>query len=98
PTSCALSLPDALPICEAEEEINLPATEVDLLGELTPLYIPPTNYCVHPFVGALRTPPTLRPCEDEVADILQVPLAELLTPDSRRSEEHTSELQSRENL
>lgn len=72
---------------EAEEEINLPATEVDLLGELTPLYIPPTNYCVHPFVGALRTPPALRPCEDEVADILQVPLAELLTPDSRKLEE-----------
>lgn len=72
---------------EAEEEINLPASDVDFLGELTPLYIPPTNYCVRPFVGALHTPPALRACEDEVADILQVPIAELLTPDSRKTEE-----------
>ncbi len=41
---------------EAEEEINLPPASVDVLGALTPLFIPPSNFCVHPFVGHTPSP------------------------------------------
>jgi 8-oxo-dGTP pyrophosphatase MutT (NUDIX family) len=36
---------------EAAEEIGLPAHEVQFLGKITPLYVPPSNYIVHPFIG-----------------------------------------------
>ena len=68
---------------EAEEEIGLAATSVRLLGGLTPLYIPPSNYCVHPFLGAPLAPPSLRPTDREVAVILRAPVRRLLAPDAR---------------
>jgi 8-oxo-dGTP pyrophosphatase MutT (NUDIX family) len=72
---------------EAEEEINVPPDRVDILGALTPLFIPVSNYCVYPFVGVLAGEPTgLRPLDDEVAHILQVPLSLLMDPAARRSE------------
>ena len=65
---------------EAHEEVNLAPDRVEILGALTPLYIPPSNYCVHPFVGAASEPPPLRPTDAEVGAILRVPLPHLLAP------------------
>ena len=69
---------------EAHEEIGLAPERVDVLGALTPLYIPPSNFCVYPFVGAVPEPPTLRPTDAEVEEILRVPLPSLLNPKTRR--------------
>ena len=69
---------------EAHEEIGLAPELVDVLGALTPLYIPPSNFCVYPFVGAVPEPPTLRPTDAEVEAILRVPLPRLLDPQTRR--------------
>lgn len=74
---------------EAHEEVGLPPEAVQMLGALTPLYIPPSNYCVHPFVGAAPAPPPLSPQDAEVATILRVPLAHLLDPATRRVEPWT---------
>jgi len=74
---------------EAHEEVGLPPETVNVLGALTPLYIPPSNFCVHPFVGAASDPPPLSPQDAEVATILRVPLAHLLTPATRRVEPWT---------
>lgn len=71
---------------EAEEEINLSPASVDVLGPLTPLYIPPSNFCVHPFVGHTTSATSLRPTDAEVEQILQVPLAHLLDPATCTSE------------
>ena len=71
---------------EAHEEIALPPEHVQLLGELTPLYIPPSNFCVHPFVGTATSPPVLRPTDEEVEQVLQVPLSHLLDPATRTHE------------
>ncbi len=65
---------------EAEEEIGVPPTSVDVLGAMTPLFIPPSAFCVYPFLGALSHTPDLAPQDAEVADILHVPLAQLLDP------------------
>ena len=69
---------------EAEEEVGLPPPHVDVLGELSPLYIPPSNFCVHPFVGAATTLPPLSPQDAEVAAVLRVPLSVLLDPSTRQ--------------
>lgn len=68
---------------EAREEIDLYPEPVTLIGALTPLYIPPSNFCVHPFVGVVSDPPILRPTDDEVGEILYVSVPTLLHPDTR---------------
>ena len=68
---------------EAHEEIGLSPSTVRLVGPLTPLYIPPSNFCVHPFVGAAAHDLPLRPTDREVDTILRAPLDRLLVPETR---------------
>lgn len=74
---------------EAHEEVGLVPASVDVLGTLTPLYIPPSNYCVYPFVGAVAERPELFPTDAEVAAIIHAPLSHLLRPVARRVEPWT---------
>lgn len=67
---------------EAEEELGIPATEVELLGQLSPVYIPPSRNLVRPFVGHLPTRPDLVPDVKEVDKLIETPLDALLHPDS----------------
>lgn len=71
---------------ESEEEIDLDPSSVRLLGPLTPLYIPPSDFCVHPFVGAAHSDPDLHPADAEVGRVLRVPVSDLLDPDTRETE------------
>ena len=59
---------------EAQEEVNLNPSDVEILGPLSPLYIPPSNYCVYPFLAYAVTEPSLTPHDFEVERILYVPL------------------------
>ena len=63
---------------EAEEEIGLPASEVELVGALPPVGTFVTGYRIYPFVG--RIPPgrvwTLQ--ETEVAQVLEFSLPDLV--------------------
>lgn len=61
---------------EAEEEVGIDRNRVTLLGELTPLYIPVSNFLVNPFVGYLPVRPTFTLQVSEVARILELPLAD----------------------
>lgn len=72
---------------ETHEEIGLPPHHITLLGPLSPLYIQVSNYCVHPFVGALDAPPenlVLQP--SEVTLIHTLTLADLRHPAARSLE------------
>ena len=64
---------------EAEEEVGLAATDVDVLGALTPLYIPVSYFMVHPFVAWSASRPQYVPSKDEVAQILEIPVAHLFS-------------------
>lgn len=55
---------------ETEEEIGIHREEIDVLGSLTAVYIPPSNFFVYPFVGILDGPPEFIPQQSEVAEIL----------------------------
>ncbi|MGA1495792.1 MAG: NUDIX hydrolase, partial [Rhodothermales bacterium] len=65
---------------ETEEEVRIGAENVDIVGALTPLYIPPSNFCVHPFVGLIDHTPDLGVRTEEVADMFGVPPACLVDP------------------
>lgn len=65
---------------EAEEEVGVDAGQVELIGGLTDLYIPVSNFRVDPYVGYTKFTPRFRPQESEVNDILEVPVEELIHP------------------
>jgi 8-oxo-dGTP pyrophosphatase MutT (NUDIX family) len=62
---------------EAHEEIGLHPEGVDVLGFLSPLYIPVSNYSVTPVVGFLPQTPKLTPNPWEVSGVLFVSIQEL---------------------
>jgi 8-oxo-dGTP pyrophosphatase MutT (NUDIX family) len=63
---------------EAHEELGIDPHSIHLLGRLTPLYIPPSNYCIYPVVAFSESRPNFRPFRLEVAEVLEVPLDLLL--------------------
>jgi 8-oxo-dGTP pyrophosphatase MutT (NUDIX family) len=71
---------------EAEEEVGAAPAEIRLLGALTPLHIPVSNFNLHPFVGAAARRFDWRPQESEVARVLEVPVEHLLDPVVARRE------------
>ncbi len=80
---------DETALREAYEEVGLDPSTVTLLGPLTPLYIPPSNFCVHPFLGMVDHVPALTPTDREVDMVLRVPLRVLLDPATRTVEPWT---------
>lgn len=69
---------------EAEEEIGVSPADVQILGRLTELYIPVSNFLVHPFVGVLNASPYFKPQPGEVEAIMTPPLSVFQAPDSRK--------------
>ena len=55
---------------EAQEEIGVPPNQVEILGRLTELYIPVSNFIVYPFVAVLSGIPQLLAQPGEVESIL----------------------------
>lgn len=63
---------------EAREEIGIEVSRVQILGILTEMYIPPSNFLVTPVVGYLFKAPLFNPDPMEVARIIEVSTQELL--------------------
>lgn len=71
---------EATALRETEEELGLDLGAVRILGRLTPLYIPSSNYCMYPTVAYLPGTPVFKPQADEVAETIEVPVAHLIEP------------------
>ncbi len=71
---------------ETKEEIGVPPGAIQVLGTLSPIYIPVSDFEVHPFVGWHAGRPRFTPSADEVAEILEAPLNGLLDPTRREVE------------
>jgi len=80
---------------EADEEIALPSSQVDILGGLDPV-ISPVGFIVQPIVGIVSPQVVLQPRPDEVAQILTLPLADLISPPRHRRESYVREGRRRE--
>lgn len=65
---------------EAGEELGIRPGDVRILGHLTPLYIPPSNYCIYPVVAFAEERPQFLPSPEEVAEVIEVPLDHLVDP------------------
>ncbi len=69
---------------EAEEEVGIAKQTVKILGGLTELYIPVSNFQVHPFLGYLEEAPMYQLQAEEVNQVLEVPLSQFRLPEVRR--------------
>lgn len=65
---------------ETYEELGVPAESIELLGTLTDIYIPPSDFEVHPYVGYSGEHPHWKPDTGEVAEVIETPLAVLFDP------------------
>ncbi len=63
---------------EAHEEIGIDTHKVNIIGKLSELYIPPSNYLVQPFIGFSEYTPTFNPDRKEVEKIIEISLSDLL--------------------
>jgi 8-oxo-dGTP pyrophosphatase MutT (NUDIX family) len=74
---------EATALREAWEEIGIERQHVQVLGRLSPLYIPVSNFHVQPIVGMLDFRPDFMPDPAEVAELLPTSLAEFHKPEIR---------------
>lgn len=66
-------------IRETEEEIGIHKELINPLGEMSQIYIPPSNFLVSAYVSFLSVAPTFIKQEREVKEIMEVSLNELLS-------------------
>lgn len=69
---------------EAYEEVGVDPQHITLLGALTDIYIPVSNFHVHPYVGFVDYAPVWQPQEREVASILEIPFKHFFDPAHRK--------------
>ncbi|MCL6260590.1 CoA pyrophosphatase [Aquiflexum sp. TKW24L] len=69
---------------EAEEEIGVYAEKVTVLGKLSDVYIPPSNFLVSPFIGFVSEKPDFRPDATEVERIISCPFPLLIDKEIRK--------------
>jgi 8-oxo-dGTP pyrophosphatase MutT (NUDIX family) len=69
---------------EAHEEIGLPRESVEVIGALQPTPTIATGYAIYPFVGLIEPGQAWTLSPREVAEVLELPLTEVLAGYGRR--------------
>ena len=70
---------------ESYEEIGVDPKSVSVLGLLSPLFVPYSNFIIQPVVGAVTVEPLFIPEPIEVADIIVVPLKQLFARENHKT-------------
>ena len=65
---------------EAREELGIALDEVEILGALTELWVPPSNFIIHPTVAFAPVQPVFQANPNEVAALIEAPVRVLLDP------------------
>jgi len=66
---------------EAQEEIGVRVSDITILGKLTKLFIPPSNFYVQPVVGFMTRKPDFYPDPREVDKVIEITLENLKNPE-----------------
>lgn len=71
-------------IRETKEEVDVDQHAYNIIGQLSKLYVPASNFNIQPFVGIAHQAPIIHPNEREVAMILETPLSYLFEKERRK--------------
>ncbi|WP_460219489.1 NUDIX hydrolase [Psychroserpens sp. MEBiC05023] len=63
---------------ETQEEVGVAIETVEVLKSMTPLYIPPSNFTVAPFLGITHHTPKFVKQDEEVEDLIEVKLSDFI--------------------
>ncbi len=63
---------------ETHEEVGVPPKEVEIIKELSEVYIPPSNFLVKPYIGIYPNPRPFVKEENEVESLVEVYLRDFL--------------------
>ena len=75
---------EATALREAEEELGIEQKKVQILGQMTEVYIPVSNFLVQPFIGFTDEIPNFQAQPTEVKEIIETPLSVLLNPENHK--------------
>lgn len=78
---------EACALRETHEEVGILPEMVNIIGKMTDLYIPVSNFHVHPFLGWTAAPPQYVPQTTEVKDIIEAPLSILTNSDNHKKKD-----------
>lgn len=67
---------------EAKEEVGINPETVTILGQLTPLFIPPSQFLVYPIVGYTTIAPVFIPDPIEIKEVIPCHLLDFLKRDA----------------
>jgi 8-oxo-dGTP pyrophosphatase MutT (NUDIX family) len=71
---------------DTREEVGVLPNTLQIIGRLSSLYTPPSNFCIHPFVAFSFTYPKFQLDPKEVAELIETPLSFLLDPTVHKEE------------
>ena len=66
---------------ETKEEIGIDPISINIIGELTQVFVPPSNFLIQPFVGYCDFTPVFKPDKREVKKIIEVNIKALFKKD-----------------
>lgn len=69
---------------ETEEETGVPMCDIEILGALSSILIPVSNFCVFPFVGWVDKRPEFNPDKSEVQYLICPSLEDILDTANRK--------------
>lgn len=64
---------------ETQEEVGISPEVMEIIKAFTPMYIPPSNFMVYPFLGICNDEICFVPDPSEVAQIIELPLSVFLS-------------------
>jgi len=84
-SSCDKSLRDTA-LREAEEEIGLPISNIEILEQLPNVYTQTSRFDITPFLAKINRPLKWKIAEREIAEIMEISVNELLKPEAHGEE------------
>lgn len=70
---------EAAALRETEEEIGVSQDLVKVIRPMSPIYIPPSNFLVYPFLGMAHQNLRFKKQDEEVQDVIQVRVSDFLS-------------------